>query len=259
MKAFSQYEALLGIVARTPGAVAFSGGADSSLLLRAAVDVYGGQALAFFADSVLQTAADRANGVRTADQIGATLQVIEISPLRWREFTVNRGDRCYHCKKNVYQLFKDLLPKKGMVLFDGSNLDDLRQDRPGRRAIVELGVVTPLIEAGLGKAAIRSLGQYLDVPTWDRDSASCLATRIPTSMEITENSLRLVADYEKILLAAGFAGCRAKLCAADGQSINIEVKENDFSLLSQPETRQRLRSKFKKLGVANLFLSLTGR
>jgi uncharacterized protein len=259
MKAYSQYEVLLGIVARTSGVVAFSGGADSSLLLKAVTDVYGGRALAFFADSVLQTEADRANAVRTAGRIGATLRVIEIAPLRWPEFAANPDDRCYHCKKNIYLLFQKLLPGKDMALFDGSNLDDLRKDRPGRRAIVELGVVTPLIEAGLGKADIRGLGKYLDLPTWDRESASCLATRIPTAMEITENSLRLVAGYEKILLASGFAGCRARLCAADGQAVNIEVKENDLPLLCQPETRRKLNSEFKKLGVDRLFLSLTGR
>ena len=249
----------MDIVARTPGAVAFSGGADSSLLLKAAVDVFGEQALAFFANSILQTEADRANAVQTAEQLGATLQVIEISPLQWQEFAVNPPDRCYLCKKKVYLLFKEFLPKKDMVLFDGSNLDDLQQDRPGRRAIVELGVVTPLVEAGLCKADIRRLGKYLDLPTWDRVSASCLATRIPTGTEITEGNLQLVASYEKILLDLGFAGCRVRVGADDSQSVNLEVKKIDIALLCQPEIRQKLNLEFKKIGADNLWLSLKGR
>ena len=259
MELLQRYEVLLDIVARTPGAVAFSGGADSSLLLKAAVDVFGDQAPAFFANSILQTEADRANAVQTAEQLGATLQVIEISPLQWPEFAVNPPGRCYLCKKKVYLLFKSLLPKKDMVLFDGSNLDDLQQDRPGRRAIVELGVVTPLVEAGLCKADIRQLGKYLDLPTWDRESASCLATRIPTGIKITEENLQLVANYEKVLLDLGFAGCRVRLGGDDSQSVNFEVKEIDLTLLCQPEIRQKLNSEFKKIGIGKLWLSLKGR
>ncbi|MCK4838339.1 MAG: ATP-dependent sacrificial sulfur transferase LarE [Desulfobulbaceae bacterium] len=259
MELLGKYEVLQDIVARTPGAVAFSGGADSSLLLKAAVDVFGDQALAFFADSILQSEADRVNAVDTAEQLGATLQVVDISPLQWQEFAVNPPDRCYLCKKKVYLLFKGLLPKKDMVLFDGSNLDDLQQDRPGRRAIVELGVLTPLVEAGLGKADIRRLGKYLDLPTWDRESASCLATRIPSGTRITAENLHLIACYEKVLLDLGFAGCRVRLGTDDSQSVNFEVKEIDLTLICQPEIREKLNSEFKKIGVGELWLSLRGR
>jgi uncharacterized protein len=259
MELLQRYELLLDIVARTPGGVAFSGGADSSLLLKAAVDVFGDQALAFFANSILQTKADRINAIETAGQLGAALQVVEISPLQWQEFAVNPSDRCYLCKKKVYLLFKELLPKKDMVLFDGSNLDDLQQDRPGRRAIVELGVLTPLVEAGLAKADIRRLGKYLDLPTWNRESASCLATRIPTGTQITEENLQLVASYEKVLLDLGFAGCRVRLGSDDSQSVSFEVKETDLTLICQPEIRQKLHAEFKKIGVGKLWLSLEGR
>ncbi|MEN8134203.1 MAG: ATP-dependent sacrificial sulfur transferase LarE [Thermodesulfobacteriota bacterium] len=259
MELRQRYEVLLDIVARTPGGVAFSGGADSSLLLKAAVDVFGEQTPAFFADSILQTEADRINAVATAEQLGATLQVVEISPLQWQEFIVNPPDRCYLCKKKVYLLFQGLLPKKDMVLFDGSNLDDLQQDRPGRRAIVELGVLTPLVEAGLAKADIRRLGKYLGLPTWNRESASCLATRIPTNTKITEENLQLVASYEKILLDLGFAGCRARLGADDSQAVFFEVKEIDLTTVCQPEIRQKLNLEFKKTGVDKLWLSLEGR
>lgn len=259
MNLYQKYEALLGIVARTPGAVAFSGGADSTLLLKATVDVFGADSLAFFANSILQTDADRTNAVQTAEQLGTTINVINLSPLQWQEFAINPRDRCYFCKKKVYLHFKKLLPKEGMVLFDGSNLDDLQQDRPGRHAIVELGVVTPLVDAGLHKADIRMLGKRLALPTWDRESGSCLATRIPTGTEITEANLHLVASYEKILFDLGFAGHRVKLNADDSRSVNLEVKRMDLTMACQPESRRKLISEFKKMGVNDLWLSLRGR
>lgn len=259
MQLQQRYELLLDIVARRPGGVAFSGGADSSLLLKAAIDVFGVRVPAFFADSVLQTDADRLNAIETAGQLGVALQVVEITPLQWPEFAVNPPDRCYLCKKKVYLLFKGRLPQKYPVLFDGSNLDDLQQDRPGRRAIAELGIVTPLVEAGLSKTDVRRLGKYLGLPTWNRDSASCLATRIPTGTIITEENLQLVATYEKILLDLGFTGCRARLSADDPKTVYLEVKEIDLTPVCQPRIRRRLNVEFKKTGVDKLWLSLLGR
>lgn len=229
------------------------------MLLKAAVDVFGGGVPAFFADSVLQTDADRLNAIETAGQLGASLQVVEVVPLQWQEFAANPPDRCYLCKKKVYLLFKGLLPENYPALFDGSNLDDLQQDRPGRRAITELGVITPLIEAGLNKADVRCLGKYLGLPTWNRESASCLATRIPTTTQITEKNLLLVANYEKILLDLGFGGCRVKLDGEDSQTVYVAVKENDLPLVCQPAIRQRLNGEFKKTGIDQLWLSLQGR
>lgn len=260
MKLPLKYEKLLEIIARTPGGVAFSGGADSSLLLKAAVDVFGAsQTPAFFVNSILQTEADRTNAARTAAQIGANLTVVDISPLDWPEFAVNSPQRCYFCKKKVYQLLISLLPKVNMKLFDGSNLDDLQQDRPGRAAIMELDVLTPLVKAGLNKADIRRLGKHLALPTWDRESASCLATRIPTGVKITEGDLQRVGRYEKILLGFGFAGCRVRLSAAALQSVELILKKSDFTLICQPEIRRALNFEFKKLGVDSVWLSLAGR
>jgi uncharacterized protein len=259
MNLLRKYEDLQGIVARVPGVVAFSGGADSSLLLKAAVDVFGKEAAAFFADSVLQTDADRDNAVETARLIDANLRVVEFSPLQWPEFAANPTDRCYLCKKKVYLLFKNLLPQSGMVLYDGSNLDDLRQDRPGRRAIIELDVKTPLVEAGLNKADVRRLGKFLGVPTWNRESASCLATRIPAGTPITAENLGLVVRYEDILIAAGFPGVRARLCADDSRSIKIEIKQSNMEKFFQQEIREKLICRFKRADIDNLWFSLRGR
>jgi uncharacterized protein len=259
MELLAQYELLLDIVSRNRGVVAFSGGADSSLLLKAAVDVFGDQAQAFFANSILQTEADRRNVRQAAGQLGARLRFIEVSPLQWQEFTDNPADRCYHCKKKIYLLFKSLLPQKDMVVFDGSNLDDLQQDRPGHRAIVELDIITPLVEAGLCKTEIRRLGKYLGLPTWNRESASCLATRIFTDTQITAENLQAVVNYENILLDMGFAGCRVRFGSGDSQAVDLEIKEKDITSMCQPEIRQRMLAEFRKLGVGKLNLSLQGR
>ncbi|MFN2365295.1 MAG: TIGR00268 family protein [Desulfurivibrionaceae bacterium] len=257
MKLLRKYEALKAVLADVPGVVAFSGGADSSLLLKAAVDVFGANALAFFGDSALQTDADRSNAIQTARDLGADLRVVELTPLQWREFTDNPPDRCYHCKKKVYRIFKELLPRREMFLLDGTNLDDLRQDRPGRRALIELNVKTPLIEAGLCKTDVRSLGKLLGVMTWDRESASCLATRIPTGTVINAEKLGLVARYEGILIGAGFSGVRVGL--SDSQSVKIAVKEADLERFFQSKVREKMLFEFGAVGIVNLWLSLRGR
>ena len=256
----SEYEKLLSVVADgVPIAVAFSGGADSSLLLKAAIDVFGNQTTALFANSVLQTPADRDNAVYTAAKLGATLQVVEIFPLEWSQFTANPPERCYYCKKKIYSLFKKHLSNSETALADGSNLDDLGQKRPGHRAIEELGILRPLVEAGLGKTKIRSLGKYLGVPSWDRESASCLATRIPSGQKITEQRLQDIAQYERILNNAGFTGCRVRGIDGDSGSVRIEVKKDDLEMITGAMVRKKLSAEFGSLGIEKLYLDLAGR
>jgi len=259
MTLLGKYETLQKVVASSPGAVAFSGGADSSLLLKVVVDVFGPGSLAFFADSELQTDADRANAVRTARIIGANLRIVELNPTHWPDFAANSPERCYICKKKVYLLFKGLLPKKDMALLDGSNLDDLKQDRPGRRAIAELDVKTPLVEAGLSKDDVRRLGEFVGVPSWNRESASCLATRIPTGTMISSDNLRRVARYEKILTDYGLCGARIRLCADDLRSVGLELKKSDMTSIWRTEIKKKLVQDLEKSGIENIWLSLKGR
>jgi uncharacterized protein len=254
----SEYERLLNIVAeRTPTAIAFSGGADSSLLLKAVVEVFGDKTLAFFASSVLQTPDDIDNAIDTADRLGVDLRVVEVLPLDWPQFTANPADRCYHCKKKIYSIFLELLPDPAMALADGSNLDDLSQERPGHKAIDELGVLRPLIKAGLGKAMIRRLGKYLGVTSWDRQSASCLATRIPSGLRITAPRLQDIAGYEKILHNAGFSGCRVRMVADCSRSVKIELKRDELSIICRAGVCEKLHAEFGSRGIGKLYLDLT--
>ena len=256
----SEYERLPKVVAeRTSTAIAFSGGADSSLLLKAAVDVFGNKTLAFFASSILQLPDDIDNAIKTAARLGGDLQIVEVLPLDWPKFTANPADRCYHCKKKIYGIFLELLPDDAMALADGSNLDDLNQERPGHKAIDELGVLRPLVQAELGKSMIRDLGKYLGVPSWDRESASCLATRIPSGLKITARRLQDIAGYEKILHDAGFSGCRVRMVIDSSRSVKIEIKDGELPIITRAGVPEKLHAEFRARGIDKLYLDLAGR
>jgi len=159
-------------------AVAFSGGVDSTLLLRAAHQATGGQVLAITVDGPMQFRSELAEARKLAARIG--VQQLEL-PIGWHDLpglATNPPDRCYHCKRFILTRCQKELPL-GYQLCEGSTIDDLQAHRPGRRAVVELGVRSPLLEAGLGKADIRSISRQLALPTWDKPAQSCLLTRFP--------------------------------------------------------------------------------
>ena len=192
--------------------VAFSGGVDSTLLLKVAVDLLQGDAVAYFADSQVQLPGEAESCRRLASSLGAELAVFELDLLHDHHFCANVPDRCYYCKHKVYsQFIEHLHHRGGGVLVDGTNLDDNDALRPGSRAVLELGVGTPLRDAGFGKRDIRRLSQELGLPTWDKHSASCLATRVPTGLAITADKLRIIRQGEEILAQAHLPGCRLRL------------------------------------------------
>lgn len=192
------YERLLAVVSENPGWVAFSGGVDSTLVLKAACDAKSFPVAALFADSPLQGMIDRDNVRKLVELLGCELVVLPFDPLSWPHFTANLPDRCYLCKKAVFGQFRLLLPP-GLELLDGTNHDDLGEDRPGQLAVAELGVISPLALSGIAKAEIRQLAKWLGLPNWNRPSASCLATRIPEGVVITLKNLHFVEELESIV------------------------------------------------------------
>ncbi len=163
-------------------AIAFSGGVDSSFLLKSALDALGaGNVLVLFARTCLV----RPNEQQRAESwptrhgySGVDFQPVDLQPLTWKEFVSNPERRCYHCKLRVYKEFVDKMHGRGFqILMDGTNTDDLKERRPGLQAIRELGVKTPLVEAGFDKNDIRTVSRELQLDTWDQPSSSCLATR----------------------------------------------------------------------------------
>ena len=167
-------------------AVAFSGGVDSSFLLKASVDTLGPKVLALHARSILQHEDEQAVASALLQEMGCESLIHEIDPLAWPEFPANPQDRCYLCKKKIYTIFlRDIQSRELQYLFDGTNMDDLQQDRPGLKAIKQLKVRMPLVEAGLHKQEIRQLSRELGLKTWQKFSSSCLATRVPCGTRIT--------------------------------------------------------------------------
>lgn len=238
-------------------AIAFSGGVDSTLLLKIARDTLGDHCLALFADSLLQPREEREGAMATAHHIGAPLLVVPFAPLDLPEFTANPVDRCYHCKKAIFSTLLGLARERDLPwLADGTNSDDLGKDRPGLRAVAELGVTSPLAEAGLGKAEIRLLSQALGLPTWNKPSASCLATRIPAHTAITASDLGLVDAAEGYLHTLGYHGCRVRL---QGSSTTLEVATGDIARLGQREDFVKVRDYLYSLGIKKVFLDLLER
>jgi uncharacterized protein len=249
--------------------IAFSGGVDSSFLLRSALDVLGpDRVLVLHARSCLQKKQEQ-ESVDTWDErhgypAGAIQQrIIKIKPLAWDDFIANPKNRCYLCKKHLYNLFRETLQQEGITdLLDGTNSDDLRQGeagRPGLRALAELDICTPLADCDLDKEAIRILSRSLGIDTADLPSSSCLATRIPHGMPITAKRLIKIAALEQTLEESGFTGCRVRLDANAEKTVFVQLPKTTLQQLCFDSTIKHIVSQLKKKGAHKIYLDLEGR
>ena len=236
-------------------AIAFSGGTDSSLLLSVGAEVLAGRAVGIMARSSLQTAHEVRAAGSFAGSLGIQLEQVDLDPLSWPDFCVNSRDRCYICKKRMYASFQAAIPS-GTRLMDGTNIDDLGADRPGLRAIEELSVRTPLVEAGLSKAEVRKLSRDLGLVSWNLPSSSCLATRISQGSRITLEKLALVEKSEQYLGTLGFSGCRTRFV---NNSVVISLTKGDFDRIAGDEMRLEIRKFFANLNLPKVFLDLSER
>lgn len=245
-------------------AIAFSGGVDSSLLLKSAIDTLGpGNVLALSARTCLVRPEEQQAAASWLDRHGLTgvdFQPVDLHPLSWKEFVGNSEERCYHCKLRIYKEFFEVMHKRDMqVLLDGTNTDDLKNRRPGLRAIHELGVKTPLVEAGFDKNDVRARSRILLLDTSERPSSSCLATRIPHGLEVTADRIDTIAGYEKGMEKLGFAGFRVRLHPLKEDAVILQLQEDDFERFSRPGMRVAVVRFFQKAGVRSIFLDLIGR
>ncbi|MCI5217858.1 MAG: ATP-dependent sacrificial sulfur transferase LarE [Candidatus Electrothrix sp. LOE2] len=254
--------------------IAFSGGVDSSFLLRMALDVLGpSKVLVLHARSCLQKKPEQDRVDTWAERHGypaAVIQqrIIKINPLARYNFVANPKNRCYLCKKHLYSLFLahlDHLHQEGIpsitTLLDGTNADDLRQGevgRPGLRALAELGICTPLADCNLSKKEIRILSRNLGLDTAEQPSASCLATRIPHGMPITAERLRRIASLEQVLEKNGFTGCRVRLDADAAQTVFVQLHKPHLERLSSATRKKYIITPLKKKGVQKIYLDLEG-
>ncbi len=237
--------------------VAFSGGVDSTLLLKVATDVPGRQVTAVTAVSELTPSREKEDAVQMAQQFGVTHILIESDDLSDPAFTANPPDKCYICKKRRFSKIKELARQHGSaVVIDGTNADDFKDYRPGMKAIRELGIRSPLSEAGLGKADIRRLSRELGLPTWDKPALACLASRIPYHMPITAEKLRQVDAGESFLRDMGlFKQVRVR---HHGPLARLEVGAEEMAALVDRPVRLQVLEFFKQLGFQFVALDLEG-
>lgn len=241
-------------------AVAYSGGVDSTLTLSAAVIALGGNGvLPLYAVSPLSSAAAvaGARSVFAENYPSAALREIPVDPLLWPGFVHNGEDRCYVCKKQLYTIFKEIMASEGYaVLVDGTNRDDLQEQRPGLKALRELQVVTPLADMGLTKHEVRLLAMQAGLSNWDLPSNSCLATRVEHGRPIVEQTLRTIEKAETFLCERGYLGCRVR--PREGFVV-IEVQEKDVASFAEDGNRRAVRAYFQGLMAGPIMLNLTGK
>ncbi len=234
--------------------VAYSGGVDSTLLAFTAHAVLGGSTIAVlaFSDTYPASEAEHARGV--ARDLGLNVLEVETYELVDPSFRANGPDRCYHCKSELFSLLRTVADARGIAwVADGSNLDDLGDHRPGRRAAAEYGIVSPLMDAGLTKADIRELARELGLPNWDRPSMACLASRFPYGEEISEDRLGLVGRAEESLRALGLRQFRVR---AHGDVARLEVDPSEQDLAW--EMRDRVAAALRSAGFAYVAQDLEG-
>ncbi len=230
------------------GALAFSGGVDSSLLVWAAAK-YGRDWRAYYVQAAFQPAFERKDAERIAAQCGLPMTVIEADVLSDPVITANPPDRCYYCKQKIFGTILSQARQDGYTLvIDGTNASDDMNDRPGMRALKEMHVISPLRECGLTKADVRKMSREAGLFTWNKPAYACLATRIPSGTPITEDMLRRVERSEHALTEMGFSDLRVR---ARGTLALIQFPEEQISraLQQRKEILARLGSDFSEAAI----------
>jgi len=237
--------------------VAFSGGVDSTYLLATAADVLGEQVAAATSRSETYSAAELEESQRIAEQFGVKQFVLRTSELEIDNFANNPVNRCYYCKKELFQTLGKLAREHGYahVLY-GANADDAYDHRPGHMAADEIGAIGPLMEVGLTKAEIRELSRLRGLPTWDKPALACLASRFPYHQQITVEKLRMVGEAEAFLRTLGIRQVRVR--HHDDRIARIEVEPKDVPRLASPETAEAVVRKLKRIGYVYVALDLEG-
>lgn len=236
--------------------VAFSGGVDSTYLLKAAHDALGDRAVAVTAMSSSFPATEYEESKKIAQLIGARQIFVETSELKDEGYVANSNDRCYFCKRELFGKLMPIAGKEGCrYVVYGEIADDRTDHRPGRKAAQEARIRAPLGEVGLTKLEIRELSKRLDLPTWDKPSFACLASRIPYGSPVTDEKLRMIERAEGVLRELGIKQFRVR---HHGEIARIEIDPADFGGITQPAIRALVMNRFKEIGFQYVALDLQG-
>jgi uncharacterized protein len=235
--------------------LAYSGGVDSTLLLKT-LQISGIKTLAITAVSDITPRDDLLTAKKKTEELGIEHRIIETDELSIKEFVSNTPERCFFCKDKRFKQFSDVTLSEGyLYLLDGTNIDDSLDYRPGLKAAAKYHARSPLTEAGLSKKEIRGLSRKLGLPTWDKPSSPCLASRFPYGQQITKDALKRVEKAEEFLRGLGFREVRVR---EHGTVARIEVGEGEIILLLTPERRSLISEKLRVLGYRFVSVDLDG-
>lgn len=236
--------------------VAFSGGVDSSFLLKVSHDILGEKAVAVTASSKVFPQWELEETKKFCRAEGIQQVIFDSEELNKEVFRQNPKNRCYICKRALFEKILQIATENNIAyVVEGSNMDDNSDYRPGHKAIAELGIKSPLRHVELWKKEIRALSQKMNLPTYDKPSFACLASRFVYGETITEEKLAMVENAEKFLLDNGFKQVRVRI---HGNIARIEILPDDFDKLLKKNLRGEVTNKFKEYGFAYVTMDLQG-
>ncbi len=253
-----KYVALTGILKEMGSvAIGYSGGVDSTLLVKVTVDVLGENAVAMIGRSETYPTREFEEAVSIAESVGARYVVVNTEETDILKFQENPVNRCYFCKTELFGKLDAIAAREGLRwIADGTITDDMGDFRPGMKAKSEKNVRSPLLEAGFSKADVRELSHHLGLPTWDKPAFACLSSRFPYGMGITKANLIKVDNAETFLRDEGFRFFRVRF--HDEKTARIEVGPEEITRLMDNDLRERLVAHLKQLGFTYVTLDLQG-
>jgi len=236
--------------------VAFSGGVDSTFLLAVAREALKDNLAAVTSKSPVHPLREHQAAADFAKNLGVDHLIIQSREMSRPDFLVNNKDRCYICKKYIFEDLLKIARDKGIeYVAHGANIDDLQDFRPGFAAADEMEIKAPLVDAGLTKDDIRTLSMEMNLATWNKPSMACLATRIPYGTPITKKALNMVEQAEYIILDLGFTACRVRL---HGTTARIEIDSGEIEKMLDPGRRSAIIEKLKEIGFSHISVDLEG-
>lgn len=237
-------------------AIAYSGGVDSNFLLKVAKDTLGDKVIAVTLHAMMHSDREIEEAINYAKEFQVNHIVVNIDNFKVEKFIENNIDRCYHCKREVFNTVKEVAKKHNIkYVLDGTNLDDLGDFRPGLKALEELNIISPLKESKLTKEDIRILSKEMNLNTHNKPAFACLATRIPYGTKITKDLLKKIEKSEEYLVSIGFKQFRVR---AHNDIARIEVGKNEIHKFFNKDLLNKTDKKLKEIGFKYVTLDMAG-